>query len=173
MYFILMDWSLLGGELRQRHPSDLLSTVGTSRERNSRAVPLVRGRCCRNSWPTVIDPDYNMTKRLGIKRIYHRILSDYPPNRPTSSTWLHCDVTHLSWTTGVVALPIPSWGPECTRNVVRYAKLCGQLMQEGWFVALKIIHIESPNTINIYEIVFGSIIRRFKHNNNEPYRHWR
>ena len=32
-----------------------------------------------------------------------------PPNLVTSPTSLHCDVTHLSLTMGVVALRIPSW----------------------------------------------------------------
>ena len=37
-----------------------------------------------------------------------------PANRATSPTCLHCDVTHLSLTTGAVALHIPSWrGREC------------------------------------------------------------
>ena len=46
-------------------------------------------------------------------------------------------------------------------------------MQEGWFVALKINHIESPITICIHKIVLSLILsRRSKHNHNEPYRHW-
>ena len=47
----------VGRELRQQHPSDLLSGAGTSRERS------------RNSRPTVINPDYNMTKQRYITRI--------------------------------------------------------------------------------------------------------
>ena len=82
-------------ELRQQHPSDLLSGAGTSRE--------------RNSLQTVINPDYNMTKQRCMKRIYDKIRAKSPPNRATSPTCLHCDVTHLSVTTGVVALRIPSW----------------------------------------------------------------
>ena len=68
-----------------------------------------RGCCCRNSRPTVINPDYNMTKQRCMKRIYDKIRPKSPPNRATSPTCLHCDVTHLSLTTGVVALHIPSW----------------------------------------------------------------
>ena len=68
-----------------------------------------RGCCCRNSRPTVINPDYNMTKQRCMKRIYGKIRPKSPPNRVTSPTCLHCDVTHLSLTTGVVALHIPSW----------------------------------------------------------------
>ena len=67
-----------------------------------------RGCCCRNSRPTVINPDYNMTKQRYITRIYDKIRSKSPPNRATSPTCLHCVVTHLSLTTGVVALHIPS-----------------------------------------------------------------
>ena len=40
-------------------------------------------------------------------------------------------------------------GSKCARNVVRHVKLCGQLMQEEWFVAIKIIYVESSITINI------------------------
>ena len=68
-----------------------------------------RGCCCHNSRPTVINPDYNMTKQLCINRIYDKIRSKLPPNRATSPTCLHCDITHLSLTTGVAALHIPSW----------------------------------------------------------------
>ena len=34
-------------------------------------------------------------------------------------------------------------GSKCARNVARHVKLCGQLMQEEWFVAIKIIYVES------------------------------
>ena len=67
------------------------------------------GCCCRNSRPTVINPDYNMTKQRFMKRIFDKIRPKSPPNRATSLTCLHCDVTHLSVTKGVVALHIPSW----------------------------------------------------------------
>ena len=66
----------VGRELRQQHPSDLLSGAGTSRERSSRDVPAPDnkslGCCCRNSLPTVINPDYNMTKQRYITRIYDK-----------------------------------------------------------------------------------------------------
>ena len=92
----LRDWSRSGG----------------SYGNNTRVI------CCRNSRPTVINPDYNMTKQRYITRIYDKIRSKPPPNRATSPTCLHCDVTHLSLTTGVVAfysmlvvfLPMPCWG---------------------------------------------------------------
>ena len=66
------------------------------------------GSCCRHSQPTVINPDYNMTKQRYIIYIYDKTRSKLPPNRATSPTCLHCDVTHLSLTTGVVALHISS-----------------------------------------------------------------
>ena len=68
-----------------------------------------RGCCCRNSRPTVINPDYNMNKQRCMKRIYDKIHPKSPPNLVTSPTCLHCDVTHLCLTTGVVVLYIPSW----------------------------------------------------------------
>ena len=71
--------------------------------------PASAGCCCRNSRPTVINPDYNMTKQFCINRICDKIRSKLPPNRATSPTCLHCDVTHISLTTEVVALHIPSW----------------------------------------------------------------
>ena len=67
------------------------------------------GCCCCNSWPTMINPDYNMTKQRCIKSIHDKIRSKSPSNKATSPTCLHCDVTHPSLTTGVVALYIPSW----------------------------------------------------------------
>ena len=88
----------VGRELRQQHLSDLLSPPDNKS----------RGCCCRNSRPTVINPDYNMTKQRYITRIYDKIRSKSPPNPGTSPTCLHCDVTHLSLTTRVVALHIPS-----------------------------------------------------------------
>ena len=67
------------------------------------------GYCCRNSRPTVTNPDYDMTIQLCIKCICDKILSKCPPNRATSPTLLHCEVTHLSLMTGVVVLHMPSW----------------------------------------------------------------
>ena len=100
----------VGKELWQQHPSDLLSGAGTSRERDVPAPDNKSlGCCCRNSFPTVINPDYNMTKQRCMKRIYDKIHPKSPPNLAMSLTCLHCDVTHLSLTTGVVALHILSW----------------------------------------------------------------
>ena len=39
-------------------------------------------------------------------------------------------------------------------------------MQEDWFVAIEIIYMESPITVNVSEIIFGSLSRKFKHNHN-------
>ena len=57
----------------------------------------------------MINPDYNTTKQLCKKCIYDKIRSKSPTNRAASPTCLHCDVTHLSLMTGIVALHIPSW----------------------------------------------------------------
>ena len=61
------------------------------------------------------------------------------------------------------------------KSLRAHVKLCGQLMKVEWFVIIKIIHMESPITITMHEIVwiFNSIRRRFKHNHNEPHRHRR
>ena len=111
-----------------------------------------RGCCCRNSRPTVINPDYNMTKQRYITCIYDKIRSKSPPNRATSPTCLHCDATHLSL---LLLLYISRReGSECARNIVRHVKVCGQLMHVEWFVAIKIIYVESSITINISESLF-------------------
>ena len=104
----LKDWSRSGGSCGNN------SGTGTSlRSRDVLAQDNKSlGCCCRNSLPTVINPDYNMTKQLCMKRIYDKIRSKSPSNRATSPTCLHCDITHLSLTTGVVALHIPSWRVE-------------------------------------------------------------
>ena len=155
----------VGKELRQQHPSDL-----SSGGRDVQRAQL----------------DYNMTKQRCIKRIYDRIRSKSPPNRATLPTCLHCDVTHPSLTTGVVALRIPSrrvgvreesrqglalltlsWDKNCDSHSPmngypsflsqdsvssakpRHVKLCSPLKQEGWFVTIKIIYVESSITTNI------------------------
>ena len=66
-YAWLRDWSREGGS----YPTYLLSGAGTSRERSSQDNKS-QGCCCRNSRPTVINPDYNMTKQICIKRIYDK-----------------------------------------------------------------------------------------------------
>ena len=108
----LRDWSRSGGSYGTntrviccRAPGRPESAARGTSPPDSKS----RGCCCRNSWPTMINPDCNMTKQRCIKRVYNRIRPKSPPNRVTSPTCLHCDVTHPSLTTGVVALHIPSW----------------------------------------------------------------
>ena len=99
----------------------------------------------------VINPDYSMTKQRYITCIYDKIRSKSPLNRATSPTCLHCDVTHHSLTTGVVTLHIPSRRVGVHEENRGHIKLCGQLMQVEWFVALKMIYVESSITVNISE----------------------
>ena len=167
--YYLRDWSRSGGRYGNntrviccpapRRPES--AARGTSPPDNKS-----RGCCCRNSRPTVINPDYNMTKQLCMKHIYDKIRSKPPPNGAPSHTCLHCDVTHLSLTAGIVALPIPSWSVRGREKRVRHVKLCGQLMQDEYFVTIEIIYMESPITINILIFFLGSLSRRFKHNHN-------
>ena len=114
----------VGRELQQQHPSDLLSAAGrpeSAAQGTSLPDNKSQGCCCRNSRPTVINPDYNMTKQRCMKSIYDKIHPKSPPNLATSPTCLHCDVTHFSLTTGVVALHIPSWRIE-VREECRQAR---------------------------------------------------
>ena len=95
--------------LQQQHPCDLLSSTGMEGcpELRSQDIPVLDNKswecCCHNSLPSMINPDYNMTKQLCIKYIYEKIHLKSPPNQVTSPTWLDCDVTHFSLMTGVVA----------------------------------------------------------------------
>ena len=98
-YVYLRDWSRSGGSYGNNTRVICCSRDVPAPDNKS------LGCCCRNSRPTVINPDYNMTKQRCITRIYDKVRSKSPP---TSPTCLHCDVTHLSLTTGVVALHIPS-----------------------------------------------------------------
>ena len=110
--FRLRDWSRSGGSYGN-NPRVICCPAPGRPESAARGTSppnnKSRGCCCRNSRPTVINPDYNMTKQRCMKRIYDKIHPKSPPNLATSPTCLHCDVTHLSLTTGVVALHIPSW----------------------------------------------------------------
>ena len=110
--FQLRDWSRSGGSYGNNTRVICCPAPGRPESAARGTSPpdnKSRGCCCRNSRPTVINPDYNMTKQRCMKRIYDKIRPKSPPNRATSPTCLHCDVTHLSLTTGVVALHIPSW----------------------------------------------------------------
>ena len=110
--FQLRDWSRSGGSYGNNTRVICCPAPGRPESAARGTSPpdnKSRGCCCRNSRPTVINPDYNMTKQRCMKRIYDKILQNPPPNLATSPTCLHYDVTHLSLTTGVVALHIPSW----------------------------------------------------------------
>ena len=132
-----------------------------------------RGCCCPNSRPTMINPDYNMTKQRYITCIYDKIRSKSPPNRATSPTCLHCDVTHLSLTTGVVALHIPS-------RSVGVREEHRQARKTEWPVNAGRVICCYPNNLcgiinhnkHIWECFLRCISRRFKHNHDEQYRHW-
>ena len=86
----LRDWSRSGGSYGNKtrviccpalgHPES--AARGTSPPDNKS-----RGCCCRNSRPTVINPDYNMTKQRCMKHIYDKIR---PKSRTKSS-----DVAYL------------------------------------------------------------------------------
>ena len=108
----LRDWSRSGGSYGNNTRVICCPAPGRPESAARGTSPpdnKSRGCCCRNSLPTVINPDYNMTKQRCMKRIYDKIHPKSPPNLATSPTCLHRDVTHLSLTTGVVALHIPSW----------------------------------------------------------------
>ena len=131
------------------------------------------GCCYCNSRLTVINPDYNMTKQLCHNRICDKICSKSPPNWAPSPTYLHCDVTHLSLTTGILALHIPLWR-------VGWCEERHQAHKTVWPVNAGGVICSHPN--NLYGIInhhkhiwycfFLDISRRFKHNHNELYRHW-
>ena len=114
--------------------------------------------------------DHKMTKQLCMKRIYDKIRSKSPPNRAPSPVCLHCDVTHLCLTTGIVALHIQSWRVR-QREEHRHAH------KTVWPVRKSVCRYQN----NLYEIInhhkhlwdyFGGLGCRFKHNHNEPYQHW-
>ena len=141
----LRDWSRSGGSYGNNTRVICCPALGRPENAARGTSPpdnKSRGCCCRNSRPTVINPDYNMTKQRYITCIYDKIRSKSPPNRATSPTCLHCDVTHLSLTTGVVALHILSrrvgvrkehrqarkteWPVNAGRVICRYQNnLCG------------------------------------------------
>ena len=102
----LRDWSWSGGSYRNNTRVICFPAPGRP-ERAAQGTSLPdnksQGCCCRNSLPTVINPNYNMTKQLCMKRIYDKICSKSPSNRATSFNCLQFDIMHLSLTTGVVA----------------------------------------------------------------------
>ena len=105
---------MVGRELCQQHPQDLLS---------SRDVPQVMlsvrpctgqitGCCWHNSEATLIHPDQNRSKQLCIKQQNTFKISN---NQATSPTCCYYDVIYLSLMTGIVAwhtLPWKVWEHE-------------------------------------------------------------
>ena len=73
--------------LVQGHPES--AAWGTSPPNNKS-----EGRCCHNSWLTVINSNYNMTKHVCIKLIYDKIPSKSLLNQATLPTCLLSDITH-------------------------------------------------------------------------------
>ena len=63
-----------------------------------------RGFYCHISQPIVINPDYNVTIELCIKRMYCKICSNSPSNPEVTPTCLHCEVTCFPLLIRVVAL---------------------------------------------------------------------
>ena len=173
----LRDWSRSGGSYGNNTRVICCPAPGRPESAARGTSPpdnKSRGCCCRNSLPTVINPDYNMTKQRCMKRIYEKIHPKSPPNLATSPTCLHCDVTHLSLTTGVVALHIPSWRIEMREERRRARKIV-------WPVNAGRVICRYQNNLcgiinhhkHIRYCFFGCLSCGFKHNHNKPYRHWR
>ena len=150
----LKDWSWSGGSYSN-------NTQGTSPPDNKSL-----GCCCCNSLPTVINPDYNMTKQLCMKRIYDKIRSKSPPNRAPPPTCFHCDIMHLSLMTGIAALHSLSWR-------VWERKVRRQVHKTVWPINAGRVICRYQN--HLYGIAnhhrhfwdgFGSLSCRFKHNHN-------
>ena len=151
-------------ELRQQHQSDLLSQGPGRPESAARETPPPDNKSrvyrCRNSLPTVINSNNNMTQQLCMKRIYAKIHEKSQPSRVPSSTCLHCDVTQLALTTEIVDLNILSWRVR-EREERRQVRKTMWPVKEECFVAIEIVYTKSI-TINILDIIFGSLSRRFK-----------
>ena len=87
---------------------------------------------------------------------------------------LHCDVTHFSLTTGVVAWYIPSWRfgvreERCQERTTVWPVNEGRLIFRHQNDLYGVIN----HPKKIHEFGFGGISRWFKHNYNEPHRYWR
>ena len=108
----LRDWYRLGGS----HGNNTRVMCCPAKGRSENAAQgttsppesALWGCCWHNSRQTVINPDsdYSTTEQMCTKCIYDKIHSK--SNRATLPTCLHCNVTHISLTTGVAALHIPS-----------------------------------------------------------------
>ena len=94
----LRDWSRSWFVVRRGRPSSC--ALGTSRRRTT-----------NHSGVVALTPDrpWSIPIITWLNNVYYKIHPKSPPNLAMSPTCLHCDVTHLSLTPGVVALHIPSW----------------------------------------------------------------
>ena len=73
--FYLRDWSRSGGSYGNNTRVICCPAPGRPESAARGTSPpdnKSRGCCCRNSRPTVINPDYNMTKQRYITRIYDK-----------------------------------------------------------------------------------------------------
>ena len=138
----LRDWSRSGGSYC--NSTRLLSGVGTSREHGSTTdhegvVAVTPDR----SWSIPIITWLNNFVWNVFTTKYVQNLHQIERRRLLAST--SCFLT-----TGIVALHTRREASESARNVVRHVKLCSQLIQEEWFVAIEIIYMESPITNQIF-----------------------
>ena len=69
----------------------------------------LEGSYCNNTGVICCSVEGRPNKNSALKCIYHKIRSNFPPNRAKPPSCLHCDVTHLSLSTWNVALRIPSY----------------------------------------------------------------
>ena len=166
----LRDWSRSGGSYGNNTRVICCPASGRPESAARGTSPpenKSRGCCCRNSRPTVINPDYIMTKQLFMKRIYGKIRSKSPPNRAPSPSCLHCDVMHLSLTTGLVALHIPSWRV-WEREERRQARKTVWPVDSGRVIYRYRNHLYGITNHHKQSLrfFFWSLSRRFKHNHN-------
>ena len=132
--------------------------------------------CFRGFWfickGLITAQPYDMIKQLCIKRIHDKIRSTSPPNRAKSPTCLHCDVTHLSLTTGIVALHIPSWRVG-VREEQRQACKTAWPYNFGRVICQNNLYGIIHHHKHVRASFFGRISNMFKYNHNDTYRHWR
>ena len=124
----LRDWSRSGGSYGNNTRVICCPAPGRPESAARGTSPpdnKSRGCCCRNSRPTVINPDYNMTKQRCMKRIYDKIHPKSPPNLATSSCALGTSRRRTTNHEGVVAvtpdrpwsIPIITWLNNVVWNV--------------------------------------------------------
>ena len=106
-------------------------------------------------------------RRLSrIKRIYGKIRWKSLPNRATWSPCIHCEITYLAINNRRCSFTHPFVNCRGVRK--RHLNL--MYKQEEWFIAIKIIHLESPNTNHIWGW-FWKYKAHFQHIHNEPYQY--